>query len=133
MSASLSGRARELLEQPNFCHVVTKRSDGEPHAALVWIDVDGDEVLLNSAEGRAWPTNLEHDPQVLLTVANSENAYEYVQIRGRAVEHTTEGAAAHIDKLAKKYLGVDVYPAHEPGVARVIFTIEPDKVSVHGG
>ncbi len=130
MAASLPDRARELLAEPNFCHIATINSDGLPHTALVWIDLDGDEISVNSAEGRAWPTNLERDPRVVLTIANRENQYEYLQIRGRMSKHSTEGADAHIDKLAKKYMGVDEYPLRKEGEVRVKFTIEPEKVSI---
>lgn len=133
MPATISGRARELLEQPNFGHIVTMRSDGTPHAAIVWVDLDGEQILVNSAEGRAWPTNLERDPRVLLTVADRENQYQYTQIEGRAVDHTTDGALEHADKLAMKYLGKDKYPFLQPGEVRVKFTIEAERVTVQGG
>ena len=67
--------------------------------------------VLNTAEGRAWPRNLERDPRVTLTVQNMENPYEYVEIRGRVAERTHEGADEHIDSLAKKYMDADELPA----------------------
>ena len=70
--------------------------------------------MLNTAEGRAWPRNLERDPRVTLTVQNMENPYEYVAIRGTVAERTHEGADAHIDSLAKKYMGLDEYPSASP-------------------
>lgn len=124
----IEGRSRELLEAPNFCFVATVRADGTPHVAPVWVDVEGDEVVLNSAKGRAWPTNLERDPRVTLTVADKDNPYEYVSIRGRLAEETTEGADAHIDAMAKKYLGQDTYPFRQPGEERIILRITPEKV-----
>ena len=90
--------------------------------------------MLNTAEGRAWPRNLERDPRVTLTVQNMENPYEYLEIRGRVAERTgTEGADAHIDSLAKKYMGVDEYPMRQPGEQRIIIRVEPDHVNVWGG
>lgn len=133
MGASIEGRARELLEAPNFCHVATIREDGLPHVVPVWVDVDGGQALLNSAEGRAWPTNAERDPRVTLTVQNLENPYEYVTIRGHVAEHTTDGADEHIDRMAKKYLDKDEYPFRQPGEVRVLFRIEPEHVHVGGG
>ena len=110
MSATIEGRSEELLKAKNFAVVSTIRPDGSIHAAPVWVDLQDGRPVLNTAEGRAWPRNLERDPRVTLTVQNMENPYEYVTIRGRVAEQTREGADEHIDALAKKYLGQDTYP-----------------------
>ncbi|HEY2217373.1 MAG TPA: PPOX class F420-dependent oxidoreductase [Solirubrobacteraceae bacterium] len=128
MSTTIEGRAEELLKAKNFCHVSTLRADGSVQTAPVWIDVQDGRPVLNSAEGRAWPRNLERDPRVTLAVQNMENPYEYVEIRGTVAERTHDGADEHIDSLAKKYMGVDSYPMRQPGEQRVIFRIEPEHV-----
>jgi PPOX class probable F420-dependent enzyme len=128
MSATLEGRGEELLKEKNFCLLATLRQDGSAHSVPVWVDVQDGKPTLNTAEGRAWPRNLERDPRVTLTVPNWENPYEYVEIRGRAAERTHEGADQHIDELAKKYLGKDSYPFRQPGEQRVIIRVEPDHV-----
>ena len=133
MSASIDERSRELLEAKNFAHVATVARDGTPHVAVVWIDVDGDIVQVNSAEGRDWPANLRRDPRVTIVVANHDNPYEYVTIKGEAVEITPEGADEHIDALAKKYIDKDEYPFRKPGEVRLKIRIRPDKVSLRGG
>ena len=133
MSATIEGRSEELLRAKNFCNVSTLNPNGSVHAAPVWVDVQDGRAVLNTAEGRAWPRNLQRDPRVTLTVQNMENPYEYVSIRGRVVERTTEGADEHIDALAKKYLGQDSYPFRQPGEQRVIVRIEPEQVHVWGG
>lgn len=133
MAPGIDGRNRELLEARNFCHVATLDNDGRPYVAVVWVDVNGEDVLLNSAEGRAWPEHLRRDPRLTLTVVNSENPYEYVTIRGRVVEMTHDGADEHIDKMAKKYFGVDEYPARAPGEVRVLIRVRPEKVSRRDG
>ena len=84
--------------------------------------------MLNTAEGRTWPKNLRRDGHTTLTVQNLENPYEYLTITGHVVEDTTEGADAHIDRMAQKYLGQDTYPFRQPGEERVIFRIAPDRV-----
>ena len=132
MPQSIEGRARELLEAPNFAMLGSLRKDGTPQVSPLWVDVDDGQVLVNSAEGRAWPANVRRDPRVTLTVPNQENPYEYVTIRGRVVEDTHEGADAHIDQLAKKYLGVDTYPYRAEGEQRIIFRIEPERVTYQG-
>ena len=129
----IDGRSRELLEGKNFAHVVTTSRDGSPHATVVWIDVEGDDVLLNGAEGRAWPANLRRDPNVLLTVVNQQNPYEYTTVRGRAVEITPKGADEHIDVLAKKYLDRNEYPFRTPDEVRLKVRVRPEKVRIWGG
>ena len=131
--AELEGRARELIEEPNFCYLATLREDGTPHVTITWIDVDGDELILNSAEGRDWPANLRRTSRATLTVADRDNQYEYASIDGRLVGDTHEGADENIDGLAKKYLDQDSYPFRQEGEQRVIFRLVPERVRVYGG
>jgi PPOX class probable F420-dependent enzyme len=133
MSQAIEGRSEELLKGKNFVVVSTLRADGTIHAAPAWVDVQDGRPVVNTAEGRAWPTNLQRDPRVTLTVQNLENPYEYVTIRGRVAERTSEGADEHIDALAKKYLGQDSYPYRQPGEQRVILRIEPEHIHLYGG
>jgi len=133
MSTRVEGHAEELLAGKNFCIVSTLRADGSVHAAPVWVDVQDGRPALNTAEGRAWPRNLERDPRVTLVVPNWENPYDYVEIRGRVGERTHEGADEHIDALAKKYMGVDEYPLRQPGEQRVIIRVEPERVYLNAG
>lgn len=132
MGATIEGRAEQLLRDKNFCHVATHRDDGTILGVPVWVDVQEGRPALNSAEGRAWPRNLERDPRVTLTIQNLSNPYEYVSIRGRVAHRTHEGADEHIDALAKKYLDRDEYPGRQPGEQRVIIQIEPEHVYIHG-
>jgi PPOX class probable F420-dependent enzyme len=132
MSTRIEGPAEELLQGKNFCHVSTLRRDGSVHCAPVWVDVQDGMPVLNTAEGRAWPRNLERDPRVTLTVQNVENPYQYLEVRGTVAERTHDGADAHIDALAKKYMGVDEYPMRQPGEQRVILRIEPEHVHLWG-
>ncbi|HEX4483506.1 MAG TPA: PPOX class F420-dependent oxidoreductase [Solirubrobacteraceae bacterium] len=128
MSATIDGRAAQLLEAKNFCNVSTLRKDGSVQTAPVWVDVQDGLAVLNSAEGRAWPRNLERDPRVTLAVQNMENPYEYVEIRGTVAERTTDGADEHIDAMAKKYMGLDSYPLRQPGEQRVIIRVQPEHI-----
>jgi PPOX class probable F420-dependent enzyme len=128
MSTAIEGRAEDLLRGKNYANVATLRPDGSVQVAPVWVDVKDGQAVLNSAEGRAWPRNLERDPRVTLTVQNMENPYEYVEIRGRVADRTTDGADEHIDSMAKKYLGQDEYPYRQPGEQRIIIRVEPEHV-----
>jgi PPOX class probable F420-dependent enzyme len=132
MSTTIEGRGAELLQAKNFANVATLRPDGSVHAVPVWVDLQDGRPVVNTAEGRAWPRNLERDPRVTITVQNLENPYEYLMVRGRVSERTHEGADEHIDSLAKKYLDKDSYPFRQPGEQRLIIRIEPEQVHVYG-
>jgi PPOX class probable F420-dependent enzyme len=133
MPKQLEGKARELLEGRNFCHISTLSKSGRPQINPIWVDTDNGHVVVNSAEGRAWPENVRRDPKVTLCVTNQENPYEYVTIWGRVVEEDHDEADDNINALAKKYLGEDEYPFRQPGEKRVLFRIEPEKVRVSSG
>ena len=128
MSASLSEGVKKLFREPNYGHMATLMPDGSPQVSPVWVDVDGDRILVNSAEGRVKPRNVRRDARVAISIYNQDNPYSSAFIRGRVVEITHEGADEHIDKLAKKYLGQDTYPYRQPGEQRVILVIEPEHV-----
>jgi PPOX class probable F420-dependent enzyme len=131
--AELEGRARELFEQgANFVAIATEDTAGEPRLAVIWADAEDGLIAVNSAEGRHWPKNIRREPEVSLVVVNRENPYEYAEVRGRVVADTHEGADEHIDRLAKKYMGVDTYPGRREGEQRVKFLIEPERVRLHG-
>ena len=122
----LDARSQEILLAANFAQVASLRRDGSPHVTPVWVDYRDGLVWLNSTGGRDWPRNLQRDPRAALNVQNLENPYEYLELRGRAIEFTRDGAEEHIDFLAKKYLGEDIYPYRQPGEERVIIKIAPD-------
>jgi PPOX class probable F420-dependent enzyme len=129
--ATLKDNARKFLEQPFVGTVTTLRPDGSPHSTIVWVDTDTDEVMFNTASGRAKERFLRNDPRVSLLVVDPEDAYRWVAVNG-TVELTTEGADEQIDKLAKKYLGKDEYPWRNPSEQRVKVRIRPDRVETTG-
>jgi PPOX class probable F420-dependent enzyme len=118
---------KALLDTANHAVVSTFNPDGTMHSTVVWQERLGDTVSVNSAVGRRWPTNLEHDPRVTVVVMPPDNPYEYVEIRGRATG-TTDGADEQIDRLAKKYIGQDTYPFRVPGEQRISYRIVPERV-----
>jgi PPOX class probable F420-dependent enzyme len=125
---SLDSTVCSLLEARNVCVVSTMAKDGSIHSVPVWVDTDGTNVILNSVEGRAWVRNLEPDPRVTCTVVQSDNPYEFVEIRGRVASRDHDGAEAHIHRLAKKYLDLDEYPWLRPEDRRVLISVSPDSV-----
>jgi PPOX class probable F420-dependent enzyme len=122
----------DLFEKRAFAHLATLMPDGRPQVTPVWCELEGGRVVVNSAKGRQKDRNLRRDPRVALSLQDPENPYRYLEVRGRVVEITEQGADAHIDKLAKKYMGVERYPNRKPGEVRVIYRIEPERFTTMG-
>jgi len=129
--AKLTDAHRAFLENPYFGTVTTLREDGSPHNTVVWVDVDGDTVVFNTAEGRAKPEHLRNDPRAALTVIDPQNGHKWISVSGPA-ELTHEGADEQIDKLAKKYLGAETYPYRQEGEQRVNVRIRAEHVDSAG-
>jgi PPOX class probable F420-dependent enzyme len=127
MPIALPQSLRTLLNDKAYGHVVTFTAKDQPRVTMVWMDVDGDEVLFNTAEGRNKIKDLRRDPRVIVSVQDRNNPQAYAVFHGKA-RITEEGARAHIDKLAKRFLGVDKYPG-PPTEARLIVRISVDRVS----
>ena len=102
--------------------------DGSPQVSTTWIDFDGINILINTAEGRLKTNNAIRDPRVAIVVTEEGNPYNSVNIRGKVIEQNTSEADEHIDKLAKQYFGLDKYPKQSPDEKRIIFKIKPEKV-----
>lgn len=132
MTVTIPESHRDILTGKNFAHIATLMPDGSPQVTPVWIDVDGETVLFNTADGRQKARNLDRDGRVAISCHDQANPYRYIQIRGEVVEKTTKGADAHIDAMAKKYLGADTYPGHSAGEQRVIYRIQVRHVQVSG-
>jgi PPOX class probable F420-dependent enzyme len=119
-----------LLHDKNFVFVATIMEDGSPQITPTWVDVEQDgTVLVNTAMGRVKQKNVTRDPRIAVSVIDKNNPYHTASIRGKVVEQTRQGADEHIDKMAKKYLGMDRYPGRSPGEERVILRIKPEKVA----
>jgi len=132
MPETIPEKYRDLFQKRAFASLATLMPDGRPQVTPEWCDYDGEHVIFNSAKGRQKDRNVRRDPRVSLAVIDPENPYRYLEIRGRVVEITEEGASAHIDKMAKKYLGVDKYTYGQPGEVRVLYKIKPEHTQVMG-
>src|SRR5246500_5310760 len=132
MSQAIPDKYRDLFSKRAFASLGTLMPDGSPQVTPVWCDLEGDLVVVNSAKGRQKDKNIRRDPRVALAVIDPENPYRYLEIRGRGVEITEEGANDSINKLAKKYLGVDKYPYGQPGEVRVLYKVKPEHITVMG-
>jgi len=131
---------KSLLTEPlvkffsgrNFAFLGTLNKDGSPQVTPTWIDIEEksheEMILINTAMDRVKQKNVSRDPRVSISIVDEDNPYSMVTIKGRVIEQTTEGANEHIDKLAKKYLNVERYPAHSPNMKRIILKIKPEKI-----
>jgi PPOX class probable F420-dependent enzyme len=119
----------DLFRKKTFAHLVTLMPDGRPQVTPVWVDHDGQNVIINTAVGRQKDKNLQRDGRVALSISDPDNPYRYLEVRGRVAERTLDGADAHIDAMAKKYLGQDKYPYRQPGEVRVIYKIRPERTT----
>ena len=119
----------DLFQKKAFANLATLMPDGKPQVTPVWVEFDGHHVVINTAEGRQKDKNLQRDKRVALSIMDPDNPYRYLEVRGKVVERTRNGADANIDALAKKYLGKDKYPFRQPNEVRVIYKIEPQHVS----
>ena len=128
MAATLEGRPKDIIAGKNYAHVAIPRKDGTVQTVIVWADAENGNVTLNSAEGRKWPENLRKAGTATVTVMADNDPYEWVSVTGRLVEDTHEGADAHIDALAKKYLDADSYPYRQAGEQRIKFVLQPERV-----
>ena len=132
MPATISPGFLKLLQEPAFCQLATLMPDGSPQNTQVWVDTDGEHILINTAQGRQKERNVQRDPRVAVNVVDPTNAWRIGMVRGRVVEVTTEGADELIDQLAKKYLNVETYPFRRPEEVRVTLKILPVKINEIG-
>ena len=118
----------DLFEKPILAHLATLMPDGSPQVTPVWIDYDGEHILVNTWPDRAKGRNMLARPQVALDIVDPDDPFRYLAVRGRVVDATEEGAAEHIDTLARRYMGLERYPRHDPNRPRRLYRIVPERV-----
>ena len=129
---TMLNRYRDLLESPALADLVTLMPDGSPQVTPMWFEYDGEHIIINSARGKVKDRNMRQDPRVAVLISNPDNPYRDIQIRGRGVEISEEGAEDNIDHLARKYLGLEQYPDRKQDEVRVMYKIVPEYVSGMG-
>ena len=130
MSSTFPEKYRDLFQKKSFGAFTTLMPDGSPQSTPVWVDFENGDIWVNSAVGRQKDLNVRRDRRVAIAVIDPDNPYRYVEVRGRVREITQDGADAHIDKMAQKYLGQATYPYRQPGEQRVLYKISIEKA--HG-
>ena len=131
MPIALPQSVKRLLQDKAYGHVVTFNAQGTPQLTMVWMDVDGNEVLFNTAEGRHKTQNLRRDPRIKVSVQDRNDPQAYAVFHGTA-RVTEAGADEHIDKLAQRFLGADKYPFRQPGEKRLVVRIAVDRIGGFG-
>ena len=121
-----------LTSKKAFANIATVMKDGSPQVTPIWFDYTDGKIRVNTARGRVKSRTMREGVPVALAVMDPDNPYRYIQIRGRVSRITENGADAHIDSLAKKYLGQDKYPFRQPGETRVTYEIEPASAQAMG-
>ena len=132
MAATIPEKYLDLFQKKAFANLATLMPDGSPQVTPVWVDFDGNHVLVNSARGRQKDKNMQRNAKVALSILDPDNPYRYLEIRGKVEDITEQGADAHIDKMAMKYMGKDKYPFRRPEEVRLIFKILPIKTTQMG-
>ena len=131
--AAIPDQYLDLMGQKKaFANLATVRPDGSPQVTPVWFDYHNGIIRVNTAKGRVKARNMKLGSPVALAILDPENPYRHIQVRGRVARITEQGADAHIDRLAKKYLGQDKYPHRQPGEVRLTVEIEPTSASGMG-
>ncbi len=130
MSEKIPDSHRDLLEDETraMAFLATVMADGTPQVTPVWFDVDDDHIRINTARGRVKDRNMSARPHVAIAIVDPGNPYRHLQIRGKVVSKSEEGARDHIDRLAAKYTDGGIFPVPE-GQVRVIYRIQPVSVS----
>ncbi len=132
MANSIPEKYRDLLswDKKAFANLALSLKDGTPHVTPLWFDYDGKYVILNSARGRVKDRVMSRNSLVAMAIADPENPYRYIQLRGRVVEITEKGAREMIDHLSMKYTG-GPYEGYK-GEIRVTYRFVPKLISSMG-
>ena len=127
MPASFPEKYLDLFQKKSFGSLTTLMPDGSPQTTPVWVDYQNGDIWVNSALGRQKDKNVRRDPRVAVAIIDADNPYRYVEVRGKVREITQSGADEHINAMAKKYLGQDIYPFRQSGEERVLYKIAIEK------
>ncbi len=125
----LSDKVKKLIDGKNFASAATLMPDASPQVTTVWIDRDGDTIIVNGTRSRQRTKNLKKDPRIAISIFDQNNPYSSASIRGKVVDITEKGAEEHIDKMNMKYKGTPKYAYHTPKDPRVLIKVEATSAS----
>lgn len=133
MTERIPDAYRDLFERPIYVIVTTLMPDGQPQSTVLWVDLEGDYVRLNTARGRQKDKNLARDPRLTVVSVDPDDPYRWIEVRGVAEVITEEGAVDHINQLSLKYRGRLYYssPEEQRRETRLLIKVRPTHVVVH--
>ncbi len=132
MSTVIPDDKRDLLDSTALAHVATIGPDGEPQNNPVWFGWDGELLSFSQTTGRQKYRNVQREPRVALSIVDPANPYRYLEIRGTVERIDPDPERAFINSMAKKYMGVEEYPWHQPGDERVVVYVRPEHTTKMG-
>ena len=123
--AAIPASHRDLLEAKALAHVATIGPNGEPQNNPVWFGWDGQHLLFSQTTDRQKYKNLQREDRIAVSIVDPTNDFRYLEIRGSVVRVDPDPDLAFINSMAKKYIGQDTYPNHQPGDERVVMVVAP--------
>ncbi len=123
-------KAENLFKDKNLVFIATVMKDGSPQLSPVWANYEDGYILVNTAEGRVKHKNVLRDSRVAISAVSQNNPLDMTTIRGKVIEIVPDYDYVHINKLTKKYMGVENYPFRQAGEKRIVLKIKPEKVFV---
>lgn len=123
-------KAENLFKDKNLVFIATVMKDGSPQLSPVWANYEDGHILVNTAEGRVKHKNVLRDSRVAISAVSQNNPLNMTTIRGKVIEIVPDYDYVHINKLTKKYMGVENYPFRQAGEKRIVLKIKPEKVFV---
>jgi len=123
-------KAEKLFKDKNLVFIATIMKDGSPQLSPVWANYENGHILVNTAEGRVKHKNVLRDSRVAISAVSQNNPLDMTTIRGKVIEIVPDYDYVHINKLTKKYMGVENYPFRQAGEKRIVLKIKPEKVFV---
>lgn len=129
MAAQVPETLAPLLSSTVLATLATVRSDGAPAIAHVWVDYVDGHILTSSPLGSRKGRNIRAEPRVAMDVVDPADPWRYLQLRGHVVEIRPDDDLLFIDRLSRRYRGVDYAVRDE---AREIYVIEIDQVKAAG-
>lgn len=123
----LSAEVRGLFQGANFAHLASLMPDGAPHIDPVWVDVEGDAIIVCSGKSSLKSKNTKRDSRVALSIVAMDNPYNEAQVRGRVIEERNDSDFAVMDRVSHKYTGKP-FPFRANASERIVLVIAVDRM-----
>ena len=126
MGIPLSDDIKTLVRGANFAHLATLMPDGSPQVAPVWVELEGDRILVGTGDGSLKAKNAKRDARVALSLIAYDNPYVEAQLRGRVAERWTDADFKIMDRISRKYIRKE-FPMRDNADKRVVLVIEIER------